>query len=168
MRGLNAALKSLAMHGNCSPSVVEIVEEARRMMSLRLRSHRGGDPKPFTSYNCAGNNLEVACFLACDLYEDQAGVMTFRIGDIVENAENDGRRPDWIYGVVKGFYLAYGVGTADYHCLRIQTGKGLTDVSWGRVSRGEVRLANLPPELVNLAAACRAPAECPFAKGGRP
>lgn len=168
MRGLNAALKSLAMHGNCSPSVVEIVEEARRMMGLRVRHHRDGNPRPFTSYSDAGNNLEVACFLACDLYEDQAGVMAFRIGDIVENLGSGGRAPDWPYGVVEGFYLAYGVGTADYHCLRIQTGKGLTDVSWGRVSRGEVRLANLPPELVSLAAACRAPAECPFVKGDRP
>lgn len=165
MRGLNAALKSLTMHGNCSPSVDEIVEEARRMMGLRVRSHRGGDPKPFTCFSDTGNNLELAKFLACDLFEDQAGVMMFRVGDIVENVGVDGRKPDWPYGVVKGFYLAYGVGTADYHCLRIQTGRGLTDVSWGAVSRGNVRLSNLPPELLNLAAACHAPVECPFMKG---
>lgn len=156
MLGANVAFDALKTRGVASPSPREVMEEAGRMLGLRYRYGTG--ERRFSPSNvtvCA----DVEEFLASEFPLGVAKIMAFRTGDLVERVNGC-----WKYGVVKG-YGRYTTATEDYYALDVEAGTGhLETASEEQLLRGDVRLATLPEEILNLARAQLAE-KCPLMKG---
>lgn len=152
--GANAAFDALKTRGVASPSPREVVEEAGRMLGLRYRYGTGERRfSPSDAMVCT----DVREFLASEFPLGVAKIMAFRIGDLVEHVNGC-----WKYGVVKG-YRRYATG--GYYALDVEAGTGhLETASEEQLLRGDVRLATLPKEILNLARAQLAE-KCPLMKG---
>ena len=156
MLGANAAFDALKTRGVASPSPREVMEEAGRMLGLRYRYGTG--ERRFSPSN-AMVCTDVEEFLASEFPLGVAKIMAFRIGDLVEHVNGC-----WKYGVVKG-YRRYTTATEDYYALDVEAGTGhLETASEEQLLRGDVRLATLPKEILNLARAQLAE-KCPLMKG---
>ena len=155
--GADAAFDALKMRGVASPSPREVMEEAGRMLGLQY--HYGTGMRRFPPSNVMVCADDVGEFLASQFPSGMAKVMAFRTGDLVERV--DGR---WKYGVVKG-YGRRTSATDDCYLLDIEAGTGrLEEASEGQLLRGDVRLATLPKEIMDIARAQLA-RECPLMKG---
>ena len=142
------AIEALHMRG-IDPKVEQIIDEAGRMSHLTyLKGEERKKCNAFNSFSTWSFYENAAKFFASDFDEGYGWCARFRKGDLVESSNES-----WKYGIVKGIVTEWNSGVEpNCFCLEVSIKNGRTDtVFWRRLKDGTVRLANLPPEIMELA-----------------
>ena len=148
MRGLEIAINALHMRG-IDPSECQIFEEVVRLSKLEYKKGKEGEvKKAFETLSSWSTFESIAKFMARDFDQGYSWCAKFREGDLVENSLGS-----WKYGIVKGIVTQWNSLTEpDCFSLEVSIKNGKTDkVFWQRLRDGAVVLANLPPEIMELA-----------------
>ena len=159
MRGLEICIGALYLRGIGMPTVDQILEEADRIRSLKYLKGEDREEKKALEVHFSTTPDEArARFLATEFDEGFGWCARFKEGDLVENSNDS-----WRYGVVKGIVTEYNSGVEpNCFCLKVSIKNSGTDtVFWRRLKDGAVKLANLPPEILELAIS-QVSAKCPL------
>lgn len=161
MRGLDIAISALYMRG-FDPTEDHIIKEVVRMSKLEYKKGEEGTiKKAFDALSSWSPYESIAKFMARDFNQGYGWCARFREGDLVENAKGS-----WKYGIVKGIVTQWNSGV-EPNCfsLEVSIKNGKTDkVFWQRLKEGDVKLANLPPEIMELARS-QVVSKCPLMNG---
>lgn len=162
MRGLEIAINALHMRG-IDPSEDQIIDEVVRLSKLEYKKGEEGEiKKAFDALSAWSPYESIAKFMARDFDQGYGWCARFREGDLVENS-----LASWKYGIVKGIVTQWN-STSEPNCfsLEVSIKNGKTDkVFWQSLSDGVVVLANLPPEIMELAKS-QVVSKCPLMNGG--
>lgn len=162
MRGLSIVEGALYMRG-VDPSVDQIIKEAQRISSLTyLKGKERMLKKVFDSLSAWSPYEVLAKFLASNFDEGLGYCSRFKEGDLVE-----AKAGSWKYGIVRGIVTEWNsTAEPDCFCIEVSIKNDKTDtVFWRRFKEGDVYLANLPPEIMELARS-QVVAKCPLMNGG--
>ena len=125
-----------------------ILNEARRLMDVEYYPYGRDCPElMFGPYSGWDEFKKLSLFLVADFDDGYSVVAKYKEGDLLEAVGMP-----WKYGVVKRIVTTRNsAGGTNCFCLEVSVGVGKTDtVSWRWIGE-KVKLASLPPEIIELA-----------------
>lgn len=145
--GAVAAYESLVAHGNSTPTVEDVCNEATRMMGLKYTMACNGAQYLVCGANRAKADGRTALeqFLATRFaYDDLFRCIMFRTGELVQNMASS---REWTYGIVEGIVRC----SNGSFVLEVRTGESkVFRVDHERLLHTVVP-ADIPADIMNLA-----------------
>ena len=160
MYGMDAAIKSLNMRGVDWPTSEQICAECNRMLAIYYYDGKIGHRKRIVGIGGSTeeeNSVKwMIDFMTSNFDDNCMKCAMFKEGDLLQN--NIGT---WKYGIVKGVEKDFDGSWK----LELSVSKGRTEkVYAGKLLNG-VSLADLPPEIMELARS-QVASKCPIMNGG--
>lgn len=159
MYGMDAAIQSLNMRGIYQPTSEQICAECNRMLAIYYHDGKTGFRKRIVGIS--GTTEEenrvkwMIDFMTRNFEDDCMKCAMFKEGDLLQCDIGT-----WKYGIVKGIEKEYD----GYWMLKVSVSKGRTEkVYAGKLMNG-VSLADLPPEIMELAKS-QVASKCPLMNG---